>query len=211
MLKLSKRELTEEQFSKLRDLICSFSDVFASHVFDIGTVKEIEHGIDTRDAPPIRQRMRRTPVQFAGEEEKELDKMLEVGVIQPSVSEWASPPVLVRKRDGTVRFCVDYRALNNITVKDVYPLPLVGDCVDTLSGNRWFSKLDAIWGYWQVTLREEDRKKTAFITKYGLFEFTKMPFGLCNMSFYIFQSCQSSPQGLELAKLPWHSWMILSF
>ena len=97
-------------------------------MYDLGTFKEIEHKIDTRDAKPIKQRRRRTTVQFASEEENELTKMLEAGVIQPSISEWASAPVLVRKRDGTVRFCIDYWALNNITVKDIYPLPLVDDC-----------------------------------------------------------------------------------
>ena len=180
MLKPSENELTKEEFRQLKEVICHFSDVFASHIYDLGNFQEIEHTINTGDAKPIKQRMRRTPVQIAGEEEKELSKMLEAGVVQPSISEWASAPVLVRKRAGTVRFCIDYRALNNATVKDVYPLPLVEDCVDTLSDNIWFSKLDAIWGYWQVNLREEDRRKTAFITKYGLYEFVKMPFGLCN-------------------------------
>ena len=180
MLKPSENELTKEEFRQLKEVICHFSDVFASHIYDLGNFQEIEHTINTGDAKPIKQRMRRTPVQFAGEEEKELSKMLEAGVVQPSISEWASAPVLVRKRDGTVRFCIDYRALNNATVKDVYPLPLVEDCVDTLSDNIWFSKLDAIWGYWQVNLQEEDRRKTAFITKYRLYEFVKMTFGLCN-------------------------------
>ena len=101
-------------------------------------------------------------------------------VIQPSVSEWASPPVLVRKRDGGVRWCVDYRALNSHTTKDVYPLPLIEECLDTLSGHTWFSKLDANSAYWQVHIKPEHQRKTAFTTKYGLFEFNRMPFGLCN-------------------------------
>ena len=82
--------------------------------------------------------MRRTPAGFAGEEKAHLEKMLKAGVIKPSISEWASAPVLVRKRDGTVRWCVDYRALNSVTTKDVFPLPLVEDCIDTLAGNQWF-------------------------------------------------------------------------
>ena len=102
------------------------------------------------------------------------------GVIEPSYSEWASPPVLVRKRDGGVRWCIDYRKLNTVTRKDVYPLPNIDECLDTLSGNTWFSKLDANSAYWQVKIREEDRKKTAFTTKYGLYEFARMGFGLCN-------------------------------
>ena len=95
--------------------------------------------MNTGEAKPIKQRMRRTPVQYAGEEEKELSKMLGAGVVQPSISEWASAPVLVRKREGSVRFCIDYRALNNVTIKDVYRFPLVEDCVDTLSDNIWLT------------------------------------------------------------------------
>lgn len=106
--------------------------------------------------------------------------MLDAGVIQESVSEWASAPVLIRKRDGTERWCVDYKALNDVTVKDTFPLPLVEDCLDTLSGSSWFSKLDANSAYWQVKISAPDRKKTAFLTKYGLFEHVRMGFGLTN-------------------------------
>ena len=124
--------------------------------------------------------MRRTPTVFQGKVEGHLDKMLAAGVIQPSVSDWASAPVLIRKKDGSVRWCVDYRALNKVTVKDTYPLPLIEECLNTLAGNQWFSKLDANAAYWQIKIKPADSKKTAFITKYGLFEFTRMGFGLCN-------------------------------
>jgi hypothetical protein len=79
-----------------------------------------------------------------------------------------------------VRWCVDYRALNTLTTKDVFSLPLVDECLDTLAGNVWYSKLDANSAYWQVKIKPEDCSKTAFITKYGLFEFDRMAFGLCN-------------------------------
>lgn len=176
----SKEHLTEGQSLSLAKLLMEFQDVFAKDEFDLGNFTELEHGIDTGDARPVKQRMRRAPACFAGEEEAHLKKMLEAGVIQESVSEWASAPVLIRKRDGSVRWCIDYRALNNVTVKDVFPLPLVDDCLDTLAGSVWFSKLDANSAYWQVRIKAEDRKKTAFITKYGLFEHVKMGFGLCN-------------------------------
>ena len=102
----------------------------------------IQHGIDTESNRPVKQRIRRTPLGFA-EEETQLKKMLGMGVIRPSVYEWASTPVLIRKRCGSVRWCVDYRALNALTTKDVFPLPLVDECLDTLAGNVWYSKLDA--------------------------------------------------------------------
>nr|KAG5699813.1 hypothetical protein BaRGS_013533 [Batillaria attramentaria] len=124
--------------------------------------------------------MRRTPVGFEQEEEKHLQSMLKAQVIQPSNSPWASPPVLIRKKDGSVRWCLDFRKLNEVTLKDAFPLPLISECLDTLSGNTYMSTLDMAAGYWQLEIHPEDRHKTAFLTKYGLFEFVRMPFGLCN-------------------------------
>ena len=96
--------------------------------------------------------------------------MLVADVIQPSISEWASTPVLIRKKDGQVRWCLDYRRLNNVTRKDVFRLPLIHECLDTLSGNVWFSKLDANSAFHQIKIRAEDQRKTAFITRYGLYK-----------------------------------------
>ena len=176
----SKANLTTEECAQLSELLGQYQDVFAKDEYDLGNFTEIEHEIDVQGSRPVKQRMRRTPACFANEEEAHLQKMLRAGVIQESTSEWASAPVLIRKRDGTVRWCIDYRALNAATVKDNFPLPLVDDCLDTLSGSIWFSKLDANSAYWQVKIREEDRRKTAFLTKYGLFEHVRMGFGLCN-------------------------------
>ena len=176
----STQHLNGEEQIQLADLLIEFEDCFAKSEFDLGNFSDIVHEVDTGSAKPIKQRMRRTPAGFAAEEEAHLEKMLKAGVIAPSISEWASAPVLVRKRDGTVRWCVDYRALNSVTTKDVFPLPLVEECLDTLAGNQWFSKLDANSAYWQIKISEPDRRKTAFITKYGLFEHIRMGFGLCN-------------------------------
>ena len=91
-------------------------------------------------------------------------------VIQQSSSPWASPIVLVQKKDGSTRFCVDYRKLNSVTRKDAYPLPRIDDTLDTLHGSRWFSTLDLASGYWQVELTKEDQHRTAFCTTHGLYE-----------------------------------------
>ncbi len=180
VLDKAQGNLTTEQLSRLANLLKQYQDVFAENDYDLGNFTALEHNIDTGTAKPVRQRMRRTPMSFAEEEKAILDKMLKAKVIQPSVSAWAAAPVLIRKRDGQERWCVDYRALNKATVKDVYPLPLIEECLDTLAGNCWFSKLDANSAYWQVKIKKSDQKKTAFVTKYGLFEFIRMGFGLCN-------------------------------
>ena len=102
------------------------------------------------------------------------------GTIRPSTSPWSSPIVLVRKKTGAVRLCVDYRKLNAVTVKDAFPLPRVTDCLDSLAESVMFSTFDITTAYHQVPVKNEDIPKTAFVTKYGLFEYLTMPFGLCN-------------------------------
>src|ERR1700752_3098386 len=106
----------------------------------------------------------------------ELEKMLAQGAIRPSSSPWASPVVLVKKKDGKIRFCVDYRKLNDVTKKDKYPLFKIDEIMDHVSKAKWFTTMDLASGYWQVKIAEEDIEKTAFITRYGLFEFVVMPF-----------------------------------
>ena len=95
-------------------------------------------------------------------EEAEVEKMLRQGVISPSSSPWASPTVLITKKDGKTRFCVDYRELNQVTVKDAYPLPRVEDCIDNLEGAQWFCTMDVQSGFWQVELDPKDKEKTSF-------------------------------------------------
>ena len=200
----SADNLSEVERQDIEKLLIKYQRAFSTNEFDLGSFNALEHTIDTGEAAPIKQRLRRTPLCFQDEEKEHLDKMIKAGVIEPSLSEWASPPVLVRKRDGSVRWCVDYRALNKVTKKCVFPLPIVEECTDSLSGNFWFSKLDATAGYWQVPIKEEDKCKTAFLTKYGLFQFSKMSFGLCNAP-----STFSRVMNLVLQGLHWQS--VLAF
>jgi len=106
--------------------------------------------------------------------------MLRCGVIRPGHGAWAAPVVLARKKDGTFRFCVDYRKINSITSRDVYPLPRMDDIFDSMQGAKYFSSFDFLSGYWQIEMDEHDKEKTGFITIYGLFEWNVMPFGLSN-------------------------------
>ena len=106
--------------------------------------------------------------------------MMQQNIIRPLSSPWASPIVLVKKKNGKTRFCVDYRKLNKVTKRDAYPLPRIDEILDSLGKAKWFSSLDLTSGYWQVEMNEIDREKTAFITKQGIFEFNVMPFGLTN-------------------------------
>ena len=124
--------------------------------------------------------MHQTPLGFAEEEEKHLKKMFNCGVMQPSNSERSSPLVLVWKKDGDIHWGTDFCAVNNVTRKDAYPLPLIEECLDALSDTEYMSSLDMQFGYWQVEVHPKDCHKTAFLTKQGLFGFTCMPFGLCN-------------------------------
>ena len=124
--------------------------------------------------------MRRVPRGFEGEEEKNLRAMLDAGVIPLSASPWASTQVLVRKKDGGVRWCLDFRRMNAVTKKDALPLPLISDCIESLAGNRYMSTLDMASGYLQIEIHPDDREYTAFITRFGLFEHKRMSMGLCN-------------------------------
>ena len=193
----SCKNLSASQAKSLADFFIEFEPVFAKDDDDLGSFTEIRHKIDTGDSPPVKEQMRRTPKQFQGEEEKHLKKMLDAGVIRESNSEWASAPVLIRKRDGSVRYCIDYRKLNNVTRKDAYPLPNIQECLDALSGNLFFSNLDMQSGYWQLFVDPNDIHKTAFITKYGLFEHVRLPFGLCNSPATFSRAMQLVLRGLS--------------
>ena len=165
---------------KLRSLVFEFSEVFASNKFDLGSFSALSHHIDTGDAAPIKLGMRRTPIHFQSEEEEIVKDMLKHGIIEESTSSWAAAPVLVRKKSGELRYCIDFRALNSQTKRDLFPMPLISECLDALEGNMYFSQLDANAAYWQVPLDENSKEKTAFRTRMGLFHFTRLPFGLCN-------------------------------
>ena len=177
---LSTSVLTPEEQARLRCLLNEYRDIFAVQPGELGRTNIVQHHIETGNHPPIRSRPYRVPHAQREVIDKHIDDMLHRNVIQPSASPWASPVVLVPKPDGTSRFCVDFRKLNKITKKDSYPLPLISESLEALGGARFFSSLDMISGYWQVEMNSSSKEKTAFVTHSGLYEFTTMPFGLCN-------------------------------
>jgi len=147
----------------------------------LGTIHATEHAIVTpADAVPIRAQPYRTDPFKRQIIADQINKMLKLKVIEPSHSAWASPVVIVRKKNGKARFCVDYRRLNNITKKDAYPLPRMEDFLDSLGDAKVFTSLDCTAGYWKVPLRSADREKTAFTTHAGIYHWLSMPFGLTN-------------------------------
>ena len=172
--------VTESQKEQLFLMFSNYSDVFCLHPNDMGHTTEVKHHIDTGDSPPIHQPPRRIPHKRRLEVKKLLEDMLKKDVIRPSNSPWSSPIILVQKKDGSTRFCIDYRNVNAVTIKDAYPMPRVDDTLDTLGGSKFFSTLDLANGYWQVEVEEKDTQKTAFNTPEGLYELRVMSFGLCN-------------------------------
>jgi hypothetical protein len=147
--------------------------------------REIEFVIDLapRTAPIAKRPYSMAATELA-ELKKQLKELEQKGYIKPSSSPWGALILFVKKKDGSMRLCVDYRALNEVTVKNKYPLPRIDDLFDQLKGAKYFSKIDLRSGYYQLRIRHEDVPKTAFVTRYGQHEFTGMPFGLTNAPAY---------------------------
>ncbi|MGH0125867.1 UNVERIFIED_CONTAM: hypothetical protein FKN15_074287 [Acipenser sinensis] len=168
-------QLLPDQKCELRGLVKQFGDVFSDLP---GRTNMIEHAIITPAGVRVRERPYRIPESRRGAVGREVGDMLELGVIEPSRSEWSSPIVMVPKKDGSTRFCVDFRKVNAISKFDAYPMPRVDELLDRLGGARLISTLDLTKGYWQIPLTHSSQEKTAFSTPDGLFHFQTMPFGL---------------------------------
>ena len=172
---------TEEQCSRVRTVIEKYSFLFAMNSLDLGRTDLVKHHIQLDNYTPIKDRYHRIPPHHYKEVWKHLKEMLDIGAIRRSNSPWASPVVLVRKKDGSLRFCIDLRKLNAWTVKDAYSLPRIEDALDSLNGACIFTSLDLKSGYWQVELDEESILLTAFtVGPLGFYECVRMPFGLTN-------------------------------
>lgn len=169
--------LSSEQAGELAELIGSFPELFKDTP---SRTNLIEHDIDVGDSPPIKQRFYRCAPQKLKTMEAEVRYMLDNQIAVPSSSSWASPSLLVEKSDKSPRFCTDYRKVNKLTKSDSYPLPRMEDCIDRVGSAKFVSKFDLLKGYWQVPLSARAREISAFVTPFGLFEYTVMSFGLRN-------------------------------
>jgi transposase InsO family protein len=178
---LSQTDLDEMQKAEVAQLMERCNGVFAADSIELGNAVGVKHRIRLTDDTPFKDKPRRIPPAMYDELKKHIQEMLAAGAIRHSTSPWASNVVLVRKKDGRLRVCIDYRKLNARTIRDAYSIPLIDATLDSLSGAKWFTTLDLQAGYWQIQLAEEDKEKTAFtVGNLGFFEAERMPFGLTN-------------------------------
>uniref|UniRef100_A0A914H3L2 RNA-directed DNA polymerase n=1 Tax=Globodera rostochiensis TaxID=31243 RepID=A0A914H3L2_GLORO len=172
--------ISEPEKLELMNLLNEFEEIFAISEEELTQTDLVSHTIETGDAIPIRSKMRPVPYAYREKVSGMIQDYLGRGIIRPSFSPWASPIVIVPKKDGSLRFCVDYRGLNSVTVKDAFPLPNIDNTLLALGGKKVFTTLDFISGYWQIKMDPESIDKTAFVTEFGLHEFIVLPFGLSN-------------------------------
>ena len=176
--KANLSHISETQRQKIQDLLDRNADLFAKNDCDLGETHLVKAKLEKGDAAPIKQNPYRLPFSQRKLVENHVQDMLKAGVIKPSQSPWASPIVVVDKKDGTKRFCVDYRAVNKILKKNSYPLPRIDDVLANLQGSQYFTCLDLRSGYWQIPVDEMSQDITAFTCFAGLYSFRKLPFGL---------------------------------
>jgi hypothetical protein len=175
-----KTVLSTDQVTQLKALLEKYKDRFAPNPLAPGTTDKVVHEINTGDASPVKAHPARASPAEQEYIKDAIDNMIKGGIIRPSRSPWASRIVLAKKKDGSPRFCIDYRKLNELTVKDSYPIPYQQDLMDNLSRAKYFSSMDMASGFWQIPLSKDAIPKTAFTSRFGLYEYLVMPFGLTN-------------------------------
>lgn len=172
--------LSDEQQRKVKQMLYEESGAFACDDEDIGCIPSLQMSINLKDNIPVQQTYAAVPKPLYKEVKEYIQDLLAKGWIVKSKSPYAAPVVCVRKKDGTLRLCIDYRLLNQKTVPDRHPLPRIQDLIDTLGGHSWFTILDQGKAYHQGYMAEGSRHMTAFITPWGLYEWVRIPFGLSN-------------------------------
>ena len=178
----NNQQLTQQQNKILNDLLDEFDCIFSKYKGEIGKHQTVRHKINLKESKPFKFQPRSTTHEKRKIIEQEIEKMLKLGLIQPSQSEYGSPIVLVKKPDNSTRFCIDYRKLNSIRKSDAYPMPDIDQCLESLSGSNYFSTMDFTAAFHQIPMDKSSIEYTAFTSHVGLFEFLGMPFRLRNAS-----------------------------
>lgn len=173
-------ELSPAERKRAEEFICSRAAAFSKNAYDMGRTKVLQHTIDTGNNRPVREPLRRHLQAHLDFIDNEIERLLKMDIIEPSASPWSSNIVLVKKKNGQLRTCIDYRRVNALTYKDAYPIPKIDSCLDALGGSTYFSRLDLRTSYWQVEILPEDRDKMAFVSRLGQHRLKDFPFVLCN-------------------------------
>jgi len=194
---LTDADLLEEQKQQMAAFLLSHRDIFATNMSELGVTHLQEMTIDTGINPPVKQRPYRVAPHMKDEIDRQVEEMLENHIIRPSISPYASPVVMVKKKSGDYRFAIDYRRLNDITTTINYPLPRFEDVTDIIGNASMFSVMDLMSGFWQIPVAEESKPKTAFICHSGLYEFERVPFGLKNSPVVFQNVMESALRGLH--------------
>ena len=175
-------ELTSTERMAVIDLLYEYADIFSKHEFDLGRTDLLEARIETGNSKPVCDPVRRQPRAYLGLIDEYTQKLHQAGVLEPSQGGWHSNLVIVKKKDGRPRVCIDLRKVNDVTERDAYPLPLISSILDNLSGSVWYSSIDVSNSFFQVPIAEEHRDKLSFSTRQGLWRWTALPMGAKNSS-----------------------------
>ena len=179
-LNFADSPLSESEQKRLKAKLSTYKDVFSQHEFDLGLTTAVKHEIKLLPGPAIRERPRPIPVRDFEDARQHIQSLLDAGIIKPSTSSYASPIVLVRKKNGKLRLCVDHRKVNARTIRDSYPLPKIEDMFAALHGSEWFVTMDLKMGFHQIEMDESSKDISAFVCPFGLFNFERMSQGLVN-------------------------------
>lgn len=177
---VSLDELEPSDKEQVYSVLMKYSSVLSTSDGDVGHASVTKHKIKLYDDTPIFQRPRRFPTPIADEIERQCHELNSLDIIEPSISPWSSPVVPVRKKDGSIRLCIDYRQLNKVTIPDKFPVPNLSDSLFGLHGTKFFTRLDLVRGYYQIPIDEQSRELTAFSTPRNHWQFKRLSFGLKN-------------------------------
>lgn len=181
---LSSVNISSNERAQLQALIDEYHDVFSKNAYDLGSSKTDPVHIYTTTEVPVRSRAYRTPVRYQAELEKHINSLIQSGRIVESNTPWTSPIVLIKKKNGSLRVCLDFRKLNEVTVPDNYPLPRIDSIIEQIGGSKYFTSLDMANGYLQLRLDAESSDKCGFITENKVYAYTHLPFGLRSAASY---------------------------